>query len=156
MKRYGRAEIAALLPQQEPFLFADWALTTETGVEGGCRFEGSEFFFQGHFKTRPVLPASILSESAGQIASVWLAEYAPARLQPGETLLPEALFVAMEEVRYRRLCLPGEDIHLRLRLKRFRAPLAAFSGTAHVGEELVAQFDAMTLAFAVPPAQNPS
>lgn len=156
MKRYARPEIAELLPQQDPYLFLDWAETSPTGVEGGCRFDGSEFFFKGHFKTRPVLPAAIVSESAGQAAALWLAEHAPARLLPGETLLPEAMFVAMEEVRFRRPCLPGEDIHIRLRLKRFRTPLAAFSGTAHVGEELVAQFDAMTLAFAVPQAQNPA
>jgi len=152
--RLLRPEIAALLPQQDPFLFLDWAETTESGVEGGCCFSGEEFFFKGHFKTRPVLPASILSEAAGQAAALWLARHAAARLQPGESLLPEALFVAMEEMRFRRLCLPGESIHLRLRLKRFRTPLAAFSGAAHVGDELVAQFDALTLAFTAPPAQD--
>jgi 3-hydroxyacyl-[acyl-carrier-protein] dehydratase len=151
---YQREQIAAILPQQDPFFFVDSAELQGDSVRAKYLFRGDEFFFKGHFKTRPVVPASIVCEAVGQAASLWLFKNAPARLNPGETLLPEILFVSLEGMRFQHLCRPGDEIHIDLRLSRFRTPLAVFQGSVHVSGILAARFDSLTLAFAHIPDES--
>ncbi|MDX6765160.1 MAG: phosphopantetheine-binding protein [Candidatus Methylacidiphilales bacterium] len=145
---FTREDILGHLPQQDPFFFLDSAETRGETVRAKYLFRGDEFFFKGHFKTRPVVPASIVSEAVGQAASLWLHQNAQARLNPGEKLLSEFLFVSMEGTRFSHLCVPGDEILIDFRLTRFRAPLAVFQGTVHLKSEVVARYDALTLAFA--------
>jgi 3-hydroxyacyl-[acyl-carrier-protein] dehydratase len=64
-------EVIALLPYTEPFLFVDeLSALTEERVEGSYTFKASEYFYQGHFKDKPVTPGVILTECMAQIGLV--------------------------------------------------------------------------------------
>lgn len=68
--------ILSLLPYQDPFLFVD-ELTKITAdeVHGSYQFREKAFFYQGHFKNRPVTPGVILTEVMAQIGVVCMGIY---------------------------------------------------------------------------------
>jgi len=70
------SEIIALLPYQGPFLFVDDIVAvSEKNITGHYTFRDDEFFYQGHFKNKPVTPGVILTECMAQIGLVCLGIY---------------------------------------------------------------------------------
>lgn len=70
------SEIIALLPYQSPFLFVDDIVAvSENNITGHYTFRDDEFFYQGHFKNKPVTPGVILTECMAQIGLVCLGIY---------------------------------------------------------------------------------
>ncbi len=70
------SEIIALLPYQSPFLFVDDIVAvSENNITGHYTFREDEFFYQGHFKNKPVTPGVILTECMAQIGLVCLGIY---------------------------------------------------------------------------------
>jgi 3-hydroxyacyl-[acyl-carrier-protein] dehydratase len=66
-------QIIKNLPYQQPFLFVD-ELTeiSENGITGNYTFKEKEFFYEGHFKNKPITPGVILTETMAQIGVVCL------------------------------------------------------------------------------------
>ncbi|WP_159949930.1 3-hydroxyacyl-ACP dehydratase FabZ family protein [Polaribacter septentrionalilitoris] len=61
------------LPYQKPFLFVDEILEIdENGVKGTYTYKENEFFYEGHFKDKPITPGVILTETMAQIGVVCL------------------------------------------------------------------------------------
>lgn len=68
--------IIQLLPYKPPFLFVEeLSHISENGSEGYYTFKNDEFFYQGHFKDRPITPGVILIEVMAQIGLVCLGIY---------------------------------------------------------------------------------
>ena len=68
--------IIQLLPYQRPFLFVDeLSFISENRSEGYYTFKNDEYFYQGHFKEKPVTPGVILTEVMAQIGLVCLGIY---------------------------------------------------------------------------------
>jgi 3-hydroxyacyl-[acyl-carrier-protein] dehydratase len=64
------------LPYDEPFLFVDGIDSiSENGITGFYTFKDNAFFYNGHFKNKPVTPGVILSECMAQIGLVCLGIY---------------------------------------------------------------------------------
>tara|TARA_B100000989_G_scaffold287686_1_gene257545 strand:+ start:417 stop:869 length:453 start_codon:yes stop_codon:yes gene_type:complete len=64
------------LPYKPPFLFVEeLSHISENGSEGYYTFKNDEFFYQGHFKDRPITPGVILIEVMAQIGVVCLGIY---------------------------------------------------------------------------------
>ena len=55
-------------------------------------------------------------------------------------------FAGIDDVRFKRLVLPGDELELTCVLERVRGPIGKGRATAHVGDELAARG---TLTFAV-------
>lgn len=142
--------VAALMPQQPPFLFLQEATISAGSASGVYRIEGDETFLEGHFKDNPVFPASILLESLGQLAVLYLLEgpVAPA----DQKIDPKTIFfTGCEGVRCHRVCRPGDVLKLSVKPKRLRMPLANFEGAIRVGQEkaVVAEEISLTFGFSV-------
>lgn len=133
---YERERLAALLPQNPPFLFLDTAFVEEDRAGGSYRISGEEA--RGHFAENPVFPASLMIEALGQLACVWLLSSFPGK---------QVYFVGLERVRSRRICRPGEVLRMTIQSRKVRAPLAYFDGKIAVGEEVAASCESLTLAF---------
>jgi acyl carrier protein len=146
IKHYDRDRLHLLLPQQNPFLFLDSAEIQGHNVRARYLFRGDEFFFAGHFRDNPVVPASIVSEALGQVGCLWILEMANQELEQPINIT-EMLFVGMEGLRFHKKVLPQEEIHLELRLTRLRPPLALFDGSVKVNGVTVARLESLTLAF---------
>lgn len=85
-------ELIENLPYQYPFLFVDtFEEIKEDRVKGHYTFPESAFFYQGHFKDRPVTPGVILTECMAQIGVVGLGLFLMKKdLEEGEKSLEEA------------------------------------------------------------------
>lgn len=67
------SKILDSLPYAHPFLFVDeLSRIDENSVEGTYTFSEDEFFYQGHFKNKPITPGVILTECMAQIGVVCL------------------------------------------------------------------------------------
>ena len=142
----GFEEIAALLPQQPPFMFLNRGTVGVEGASGEYKVAGGEFFLEGHFKDNPVFPASIMIEALGQLAVLFLLKSTNEQIEC--PVKPEAVyFKSCDGVRCHRICRPGDKLKMEIKLKRLRRPLAIFEGSISVGSEKAAFAEEITLAF---------
>ena len=137
----GRAEIEAILPHREPFLLIDEIVELELGVRAVARktVRKDEWYLKGHFPGRPIMPGVLIVEAMAQTGAV-------AVLSEEENRGRLALFAGIDDVRFKRLVLPGDELELTCVLERVRGPIGKGRATAHVGDELAARG---TLTFAV-------
>lgn len=144
--RFPVEQVAAIMPQQDPFLFLHEASLDGRSARGKYRISGNEAFLEGHFKGNPVFPASIMLEALGQLAVFSLLKNAPLE-DGGEVDSDGIYFTGADGVRCHRVCKPGETLELKVTLKRFHEPLAVFSGQITVEGEKAVQAEEITLAF---------
>ena len=143
---YSIEKVAAVMPQQEPFLFLEQANLSGPSAEGKYTISGNEAFLEGHFKGNPVFPASIMLEALGQLAVFALLKNPPEEIESAIDMT-EVYFTGVDGVRCHRVCRPGEVLDLSIRVKRVREPLAVFSGQISVGGEKAVVAEEITLAF---------
>ena len=71
-----KENIIKLLPYQKPFLFVDeLTYISKNRSEGYYTFKEDEYFYKGHFKSKPITPGAILTEVMAQIGVVCLGIY---------------------------------------------------------------------------------
>lgn len=139
-------ELVEIMPQQPPFLFLQEATMTSGWVSAKYRIAGDEGFLAGHFPENPIFPASVLLESLGQLAVLFLLEGTSNHLQ-GKVATDSIYFTGCEGVRCHRVCRPGDVLKLSIKPKRIRHPLATFEGSIRVGQEKAAFAEEITLTF---------
>ena len=137
----GRAEIEAILPHRDPFLLIDEVVELQPGARVVARksVRPDEWYFQGHFPGRPIMPGVLIVEAMAQTGAV-------AVLTEEENRGRLALFAGIDDVRFKRLVQPGDVLDLTCDLERVRGPVGKGRATAHVDGELAARG---TLTFAV-------
>src|ERR671922_608416 len=142
---FGRDEIESIIPHRDPFLFLDEVLELEPGkrVVARKQVRDDEWFFPGHFPGRPIMPGVIMVEALAQAGAV-------AVLAGEENRGKLALFAGIDDVRFKRLVTPGDELELVCDLERVRGPVGRGKATAKVGDELAVRG---TLTFAVTEAE---
>lgn len=139
-------EIQEIIPHRFPFLLVDRIVELEEGKRavGIKNVSANEPFFQGHFPGYPVMPGVLIMEALAQVGAVLI-------LKQEEYRGRIALFAGMEEVKFRRQVVPGDQLRLEAELIKMRMSIGFAVGKAYVGEELVAEGK---IKFAIGP-QNP-
>ena len=137
----GREQIEEILPHRDPFLFLDEVLVLEPGVRviARKRVRDDEWFLTGHFPGRPIMPGVIIVEAMAQTGAV-------AVLADEANRGKLALFAGIDDVRFKRMVLPGDELELTCELDRMRGPIGRGKATAKVDGKLAARG---TLTFAV-------
>jgi 3-hydroxyacyl-[acyl-carrier-protein] dehydratase len=137
----GREQIEEILPHRDPFLFLDEVTVLEPGSRVVARklVREDEWFLTGHFPGRPIMPGVIIVEAMAQCGAV-------AVLADEANRGKLALFAGIDDVRFKRMVLPGDELELTCELDRMRGPVGRGKTTATVDGELVAR---ATLMFAV-------
>ena len=127
----GRDEIEAIIPHREPFLFLDEVLELEPGVRVVARknVRADEWFFPGHFPGRPIMPGVIVVEALAQAGAV-------AVLSEESNRGKLALFAGIDDVRFKRIVEPGDELVLTCELESVRGPIGRGRAVARVGDEL--------------------
>src|SRR5438445_13509410 len=122
-----RSALVALLPHRAPFLFVDDVETCEPAVSIRARYAvtGDEPFLAGHFPGNPIFPGVLQLEALAQTGAI--AVLADARFA-GK--LP--LFGGVEDVRFRRVVRPGDELVLDVEMERLSARGGWGRGTATV------------------------
>jgi 3-hydroxyacyl-[acyl-carrier-protein] dehydratase len=137
----SKREIEEILPHRDPFLLLDEVTELEPGVRVVARKQvrEDEWYLAGHFPGRPIMPGVLMVEAMAQTGAV-------AVLADEANRGKLALFAGIDDVRFKRIVEPGDELELTCELERVRGPIGRGKATAAVGDELAARG---TLTFAV-------
>lgn len=138
-------QIQAILPHRYPFLFVDRITELEEGKKavGYKNVSINEDFFNGHFPGYPVMPGVLIVEALAQVGGVALliAEENKGRL---------AFLTGIDNARFKRQVVPGDQLKLEVEFVRIRAGMGKGHAIASVDGELVCECDIL---FALGPVQ---
>jgi 3-hydroxyacyl-[acyl-carrier-protein] dehydratase len=137
----NREEIEAILPHRDPFLLLDEVVDLQPGERVVARklVRAEEWYLAGHFPGRPIMPGVLIVEAMAQAgAIVVLSEEA----NRGKL----ALFAGIDDVRFKRVVEPGDELELTCEIERMRGPIGRGKATATVDGSLAARG---TLTFAL-------
>lgn len=137
----GRREIEQILPHRDPFLLLDEIVELDPGARVVARklVRDDEWYLAGHFPNRPIMPGVLMVEAMAQAGAV-------AALSAEENRGKLALFAGIDDVRFKRIVVPGDELELTCELERVRGPVGRGKAKATVGGELAVRG---TLMFAV-------
>lgn len=129
-------EIMKILPHRNPFLLVDRIVEIEEGkrIVGIKNVTINEPFFPGHFPGHPVMPGVLIIEAMAQVGGI-LAY----RSSDEETRRKLCYFVSIDNAKFRRPVVPGDQLRLELEAISCRRGLWCFSGKAYVEGKLVTE-----------------
>jgi len=108
-------EIQEIIPHRYPFLLVDRIIELEEGKRavGIKNVSSNEPYFQGHFPGHPIMPGVLIMEALAQVGTVIILS------------MPEyrdylALFAGLDDVKFKRQVIPGDQLRLEVELVRLR------------------------------------
>ncbi|HYS20993.1 MAG TPA: bifunctional UDP-3-O-[3-hydroxymyristoyl] N-acetylglucosamine deacetylase/3-hydroxyacyl-ACP dehydratase [Gemmatimonadales bacterium] len=147
-KRTGRpafdiGRIMDILPHRYPFLLVDRIIE----VEGEKRIVGiknvtiNEPFFQGHFPGHPIMPGVLIIEAMAQVGGMLLMSHFEGQDVEDKVVY----FMSLDNVKFRRPVLPGDQIRFELEMLQFRGKTCKMKGAGYVDGQLVAEAEMMAI-----------
>jgi len=128
-------EIQKLLPHRYPFLMVDAIVEVERlkRIVGIKNVSINEYYFQGHFPGKPVMPGVLILEAVAQTGGLLLLLDVPDR----ENKL--LYFVAVDGARFRRPVVPGDQLRIEVKVLNWRGDFCKLEGKATVNGQLAAE-----------------
>jgi 3-hydroxyacyl-[acyl-carrier-protein] dehydratase len=144
MSEFTKQTMLDLIPHRPPFLFVDeMRELSDEKIVAAYRFKEDEFFFQGHYPGRPLVPGVILCEAAMQAGAVYLAslygkEVAEMAENTGKKLMP--VVGRIDEVKFKKIVGPGDVIETEVVMREKMARAYFLNAKITSGGELVSRF----------------
>ena len=134
-------EILKRLPHRYPFLLVDRVLELEKGkrILALKNVTMNEPFFAGHFPNRPVMPGVMMLEALAQAAAILA--FDDMGVRPDDDTV--FYFVGIDNARFKRPVVPGDQLRLHATLDRAKAGIVKFTARAMVGDAVAAQAELM-------------
>lgn len=131
-------EICSIIPHRFPFLMVDRIVENDgkQKIVGIKNLTINEPFFQGHFPGNPVMPGVLQLEAMAQVGGVLMN-----RLLHMEGKL--AFFLAVDNARFRRVVVPGDQLRIEVQMIRFRLGMVRMHGRVLCGDEVASEADLM-------------
>jgi len=131
-------EIMKILPHRYPFLMVDRIVSLEKGKRavGIKNVTINDYFFQGHFPGKPVMPGVLIIEAMAQVGGVMM-------LSSEENRGKIAYFMAVNNAKFRRTVIPGDQLVLEVTAGRIKSRTGQVTGRALVDGKIVAEADLM-------------
>ena len=135
-------EIMNILPHAYPFLLVDRIIEVEAGkrIVGIKNVTYNEPFFPGHFPGRPIMPGVLIVEAMAQTAGILVFNSLPQ-----EQLKTPVYFLGIDNVRFRKPVIPGDQLRLELEITKHRQSVWGFKGKALVDGNLVAEAELLAM-----------
>jgi 3-hydroxyacyl-[acyl-carrier-protein] dehydratase len=127
-------DIEKIIPHRYPFLLVDRIIEIEDGKRavGIKNVTANEWFFEGHFPGKKVMPGVLIVEALAQVAAVTM-------LRGMESAGKSPLFGGIEHMRFRKPVIPGDQLRLEFTLDKVRGPIGKGSVKATVEGKLAAE-----------------
>ena len=134
-------KIQEYLPHRYPFLLVDRVLEIKSGekIIAIKNVTMNEWFFQGHFPGRPVMPGVLIVEAMAQSGAILLLD------QMKEARGKVIYFMTIDAVKFRKPVVPGDTLRFEVIPVKLKGSIAKLHGDAFVGEEKVAEADMMAM-----------
>lgn len=128
--------IMQLIPHRFPMLLIDRVIDIVAGESctGIKNVTINEHFFAGHFPSRPVMPGVMIVEAMAQTSATLVAHSLGAEAE-GKLVY----FMSIEDARFRRPIVPGDQIHIKVTKLQTRRNVWRFKGEALVAGVLCAE-----------------
>jgi 3-hydroxyacyl-[acyl-carrier-protein] dehydratase len=131
-------QIREILPHRFPMLLVDRIVELEDErIVGIKNVTANEPFFTGHFPEFPVMPGVLIVEAMAQVAGVLVLRQMVGRDQK------LVLLASIEEAKFRRPVVPGDQLRIEMKVGRRKASIAKMHGTATVDGVVVAEATVM-------------
>lgn len=140
-------EIRRYLPHRYPFLLIDRVTEVEIGshIKAIKNVSVNEPFFQGHFPGKAVMPGVLVIEAMAQAAGILGVK--SGRKELGLPDIPEEdniyFFVGIDKARFRKTVVPGDQLHLDIKIIRSRRGIWSFAAEASVNGQVVCEAEIM-------------
>jgi beta-hydroxyacyl-ACP dehydratase FabZ len=124
------------LPHRYPFLLVDRVLEWEQDkkITALKNVTLNEPFFQGHFPGMPIMPGVLIVEAMAQAGGILAIASLPTALAS-----PLMLFMGLDQVKFRKAVVPGDQLILEVEILKKRAKVIKLSGQAKVDGQVVAE-----------------
>ena len=128
-------EIMKLLPHRYPFLLVDRVVDYQEGewLKAIKNNSVNEPCFTGHFPEQPILPGVLILEALAQ--SMGILAFKTLELSGNELFY----FAGIDEARFKRPVVPGDQMELYVEVIRERRGITAFTGVATVNGEVACE-----------------
>lgn len=129
-------EIRRLLPHRYPFLLVDRVVEVTKHESIVCykNLSINEPYFDGHFPDKPIFPGVLLLEAMAQAAGI-LGFYSQGKTPADGSIY---YFVGADKLRFKRPCVPGDQVMLRASIVSDRRGVWKFDVSSDVDGELCA------------------
>ncbi|MGE4169517.1 MAG: acyl-ACP--UDP-N-acetylglucosamine O-acyltransferase [Candidatus Margulisiibacteriota bacterium] len=124
------------LPHKYPFLLVDRVLESEDRkrIVGLKNVTINEPFFQGHFPEQPIMPGVLILEAMAQTGGLLF-------LKDPEFAGRLALFASMDNVKFRKQVVPGDQLRLEMDVLKIRDAFIKMHGKAVVDGKVACEGD---------------
>lgn len=140
-KELSIEDIMNVLPHRYPFLLIDRIISMEPNKKavGIKNVTVNDYFFQGHFPQRPVMPGVLIIEAMAQVGGVLMLAN---EINKGKL----AYFMAADKVKFRKTVEPGDQLVIEVNCGRIKSKTGTVYTKAFVDNKPVAE---ATLMFAL-------
>ena len=128
-------EIMKLLPHRYPIFLVDRVVDYQEGewLKAIKNISVNEPCFTGHFPEQPILPGVLILEALAQ--SMGILAFKTLELSGNELFY----FAGIDEARFKRPVVPGDQMELYVEVIRERRGITAFTGVATVNGEVACE-----------------
>ncbi len=131
-------DIMKILPHRYPFLLVDRVVYLDKGKRcvGIKNVTINDYFFQGHFPGRPIMPGVLIIEAMAQVGGVLM-------LSPVENRGKLAYFMAADRIKFRKVVEPGDQLIIEVVAGKVKKKTGRVHTKTMVDNKVVAEADLM-------------
>lgn len=141
MNQLTNQEVLSILPHRYPFLMIDKVIEySDTDLIAVKNFTINEPYVQGHFPNNHIMPGVMMVEAMAQASTILGFKYIEKNATMEQILSQFSggfLFVAADEVRFKRVVHPGDQLKIFSKLTRCARTLFEFETRIEVDRIIV-------------------